>query len=437
MAFNLLDLFAPAATNRLINAAPIGGQSQNMLVSRDIPQDTQLSSSFPLPAPDPQTTSVVQSPAPLPVAGTQIASATQSNPSLLDKYQQFWDSDRGSRLRDMFAGWAMGTTPQQSLALGAANMSANSKERTAKNQTLAWLKGRGVSDDEATFLAGNPNALGDYLKNVYAAQRNQGLLNVGKGAALYDPNSKQWITPPEGADGGTEYGLAPVYGKDASGNTVIGQLGKNGEFHQTQLPEGFTPTPGISNIDTGTGTLTINSKTGTPIAATPKDIAGENQQKASGTAQGQAQAALPAVEGAANQLLSSIDSLDKDPYLPQMLGPVNSRKWNLSADSERVKSKMDQIGGQSFLQAYNTLRGAGQITEVEGQKATAAMARLNTAQNEQDYREALGELRGIVQNSVQRARQQAGVKVDNSSSSATPDFSKMSDDELKRIINGQ
>lgn len=180
MAFNLLDLFAPAATNRLINPNPIGGQPQNMLVSRDIPQDTQLSSSFPLPAPDPQTTAAVQSPAPQPVSGTQVASASQSNPSLLDKYQQFWDSDRGSRLRDMFLGWSAGGTPQQSLALGAAAVAQGAKTRKGTNQTVEWLKRRGMSDADAAFYAGNPTALGDYLKTLTASQDPSRALQMQK-----------------------------------------------------------------------------------------------------------------------------------------------------------------------------------------------------------------------------------------------------------------
>ncbi|NVM43187.1 hypothetical protein HWX16_23160 [Ochrobactrum intermedium] len=103
-----------------------------------------------------------------------------------------------------------------------------------------------------------------------------------------------------------------------------------------------------------------------------------------------------------------IDSLDTDPYLDSMVGPVASRMPNITADAARVQSKMDQIGGQAFLQAFNSLKGGGQITEIEGQKATQAIARLNTAQSPADYRQALGELRQIVLTGVQRARQQAG-----------------------------
>jgi hypothetical protein len=50
----------------------------------------------------------------------------------------------------------------------------------------------------------------------------------------------------------------------------------------------------------------------------------------------------------------------------------------------------DQIMGQAFLQAFERLKGAGQITEIEGQKATAAITSLSLAQTENDFvREAM------------------------------------------------
>ncbi|PST19717.1 hypothetical protein C7U61_14590 [Rhizobium sp. JAB6] len=262
-----------------------------------------------------------------------------------------------------------------------------------------------VKLDDGTLARANQSTGEVQSLGKFASSKKE-ILSNGKGA-FYDTSTGQWIAPPEGMAGGTEYGLAPIYGTDAGGNTVIGQLAKDGTFQQTKLPQGFVPTPGVSNTDLGTSVITRNNKTGQIIDTQAKDVRGEARDKAGGTAQAAAQTALPAVEGAANQILSSIDSLANDPYLPKMLGK-SSYLPNVTTDSQRVQSKMDQITGQTFLQAYNTLRGAGQITEVEGQKATAAMARLNTAQSEKDYRDALNDLRGVVQNAVQRARQQAG-----------------------------
>ncbi|WP_273727472.1 hypothetical protein [Brucella gallinifaecis] len=207
----------------------------------------------------------------------------------------------------------------------------------------------------------------------------------------------------------TEYGLSPQYGVDANGNPVLVQLGKDGTSIQTPLPNGVKLSKEPIKLDAGTHFVLLDPITRQPIGQVPKDVAGAAAAGAEGKAQAEAKGNLPVVESNAGSILGMIDSLDSDPYLDSMLGPANSRKWNVTADAARVQSKMDQIGGQAFLQAFNSLKGGGQITEIEGQKATEAIARLNTAQSPADYRQALDELRTIVKMGVTRARQQAGV----------------------------
>ncbi len=205
-----------------------------------------------------------------------------------------------------------------------------------------------------------------------------------------------------------DLGLNPQYGLDKDGNPVLLQLGKNGKVVQSQMPDGVTLSKEPIKLDAGTHFVLLDPITRQPVGQIPKDVAGAASEGASGKAQGEASANLPVVEANANAILGMIDSLDTDPYLDSMVGPVSSRLPNVSAEAARVQSKMDQIGGQAFLQAFNSLKGGGQITEIEGQKATQAIARLNAAQKPADYRQALNELRQIVSTGVQRARQQAG-----------------------------
>lgn len=233
------------------------------------------------------------------------------------------------------------------------------------------------------------------------------LINAGDGR-LYNPATGQWITAPAGSGGNGEYGLNPQYGVDANGNPVILQLNKAGEATTTKLPEGVKLSKEPIKLDVGTEFVLLDPVTRQPIGRIAKDVTGEASATAQGKAQGEAVAALPQVEQAASNMLATIDSLASDPYLGKMLGPIDSRLPNISENAARVQSKIDQLTGQSFLQAYNTLRGGGQITEVEGQKATQAMARLNEAQSEADYKSALNDLREVVQAGVMRAREKAG-----------------------------
>lgn len=281
-------------------------------------------------------------------------------------------------------------------------------------------------------LGGKPNNSWDFVKlddgTLARANKQTGAVETlgqfqsGKkelqkvGNALYDASTGQWIVAPEGA-GANKLGLAPIYGTDENGNTVLGQIGQDGSFHRVDTG-GFKPVGNVTNTNLGT-TIVTRDKAGNIINTSPIDVAGKEQQTQQGKNLAANQQALPAVEAASNQLLTTIDSLANDPYLDKTLGPVNSRLPNVTGDSERVQAKKDQITGQTFLQAYNTLRGGGAITDIEGQKATQSLARLNSAQNAKDYRDALNEFRSIVVNAAQRARTQAGQSVAPTSSNKT------------------
>ncbi len=51
----------------------------------------------------------------------------------------------------------------------------------------------------------------------------------------------------------------------------------------------------------------------------------------------------------------------------------------------------------------------GQITEVEGKKATEAIGRLNTAQSDKAFKQALGDLRDVVEGSMKRTSGEGGA----------------------------
>jgi hypothetical protein len=58
--------------------------------------------------------------------------------------------------------------------------------------------------------------------------------------------------------------------------------------------------------------------------------------------------------------------------------------------------KLGQIKGATFLQAFEALKGGGQITEIEGQKATQAISDLDLAQSEEAHEKSLKTLRGVL-----------------------------------------
>ena len=78
-------------------------------------------------------------------------------------------------------------------------------------------------------------------------------------------------------------------------------------------------------------------------------------------------------------------------------------------DTTDFKERFKQIGGQAFLQAFETLKGAGQITEIEGAKATAALNRMSLAQSEVEFVKAAREFEDSLNKGMELARKRAGL----------------------------
>jgi hypothetical protein len=89
------------------------------------------------------------------------------------------------------------------------------------------------------------------------------------------------------------------------------------------------------------------------------------------------------------------------------IGGIQGRQaeaFPLTQNQRRTQPFIDQLKGQAFLTAFEQLKGGGQITEIEGRKATDAIIRLQQYQSEEDFAQALKDLRDIVQTGLNRAR---------------------------------
>lgn len=204
--------------------------------------------------------------------------------------------------------------------------------------------------------------------------------------------------------GAGELGLQPIWGTDAQGNPAVMQLGKNGQGVQSKLPEGFQPLKNGERLDLGTEWGILDPTTRQIVARVPKDVQGAAAAKTAGAAQGTAQAGLPNAISQGNAFLQEIEDLRKHPGRDMMTGFGGS--WNPGVPGTSTadfKARYDQLKGRTFLSAYNQLRGAGAITESEGPKAEAAVARLSRAQTREEFDTALNELSDVVSNGVKIA----------------------------------
>jgi hypothetical protein len=78
------------------------------------------------------------------------------------------------------------------------------------------------------------------------------------------------------------------------------------------------------------------------------------------------------------------------------------------SDTASFEVRQKQIEGKAFLEAFQTLKGGGAITEKEGEKGTAAIMRMNKASNEKEYTAAARELQEVLRTGMDRARTKAG-----------------------------
>jgi len=65
---------------------------------------------------------------------------------------------------------------------------------------------------------------------------------------------------------------------------------------------------------------------------------------------------------------------------------------------------LEQVLGGAFLEAYERLKGTGQITEIEGKKATQAITRMQRAVSETEFLQAAQEFRSSLENAMERTR---------------------------------
>jgi hypothetical protein len=154
--------------------------------------------------------------------------------------------------------------------------------------------------------------------------------------------------------------------------------------------------------------------------------------KAQGEAQAGAEINLPATMATAQTSLDLIDAITNDPSLEGITGMVQGRFMPFSQAGTDLNVKIDQLRNRVFLEAFQSLKGAGAITEKEGDAARAALARLDRSQSTEAYREALAELRGIIERGVAKAQALAS----GAAAAPTGNYSTMSDDEIMRMLGG-
>lgn len=130
-----------------------------------------------------------------------------------------------------------------------------------------------------------------------------------------------------------------------------------------------------------------------------------------------------------NRMRSMQKTLDTASYMDDLLEKVKTHPGRQYATGKssilpkvpgtepaNFQVLLDQLQGQQFMQAYETLKGGGQITEIEGRKATDAMARMNPRQTEESFLQGVSEFQEI----IRAAKERAAAKIQPAESPSTP-----------------
>lgn len=144
-------------------------------------------------------------------------------------------------------------------------------------------------------------------------------------------------------------------------------------------------------------------------AAKAAAIAGGRTQ---GTNQAQATADLPRVVQQGEQTIKLVNDLLQHPGFGVSVGktaPVGSLAAMVpGTNASSFDIALNQLKGKQFLEAFESLKGGGAITEIEGQKAQQAMSRMEKSNTEEEFTKASREFQGIIQQGINRAKSKAG-----------------------------
>ena len=373
----------------------------------------------------------------------------------------------------MVSGRYVGASPLQGIANMYSAYKGNqmSKEADRKQQELAqMLRQQGVqeSQDILSTMRGR-QAVPEVVPQGQTMLDDQGMMTMGsqRGVAGVAPDLQSAYAKAIGSRSPQGQALAPILAKQLmrepkwekveqldqkTGDTITGMVDVNSPNPEsTYRPIGVSK-PAMSQKDIiDFRDRGINVGGGAPMAGgqgggnqvtnmgsqamgfNPNLSAAKNRELAFKKADRQAEFAekAPAALEMMSQTITNINDLIGDTKVVNGKIVYGTKKPHEGFESSvgfsgaplakyisgspvaDFRGRFDQIKDKTFLQAFENLKGAGQITEVEGAKATSALNRMSLAQSEKEFIIAAREFEENVTKGMQLARERAGFTTPN------------------------
>jgi hypothetical protein len=316
------------------------------------------------------------------------------------------------------------TGPIGAILGGIGGAVSGQSATTNRNQTQQLLIQKGMDPGIAKLVTSNPELMKSVMPQLMGTAGQTDDIKEYQFAKKEDPSLTfdRFMAKKRAVSG--EYGLTPIWGTGPDGKPAYIQPGKSGDARLAKLPDGFNIARDPIKVDAGTHFILLDPQTRQPVGTIPKNIEGKEAAEERGKALGQAQVNLPNVIANAEQTVKTIDSVLNDPNRERGTGVSSLFNTIPGTKGFDFAQKVEMLKGKTFLEAFQSLKGGGAITDIEGKKAEAAIARLNVAQSEGAFKEALMELREVVTAGMERARARAqspGAVAGPSAAAARPD----------------
>jgi hypothetical protein len=304
-------------------------------------------------------------------------------------------------MRDLVAGALLsyggaGVGPvlagQQNRRRREEEMLAQNQQQAQLNATKQWLKAKGREDLIPLVDAGQAS---DALRMATQQEQGPDLPAVAQEYEYARQNGFQgsfmdYQAGKQRQGAGVTYNN-PQWLQDDSGKWVYGVTGSDGSFKVVPNPDGLE-------------------------FAGPEGVAaGRSRGAEIGKAQGGAAAELPGASIAAQENIRLVDEALADPALPSAVGPIDGNLpgfvRNFRPGVANFDERISQLKGKAFLVARQELKGGGQITDYEGQRAEAALIRAGQAKGEDEFRAAMLEFKDAIMRGYAILERQASGEI--------------------------
>ena len=330
--------------------------------------------------------------------------------------------------------------PRATSQVGAGNWTALPASAQAALASVTYNYGSLPSSVVAAVKTGDVNAIADAVqalkdnpgRRAQEAADIRGNGRIQSSATVPSMTMGQQFAAPGSVPGGlnalaplaaapTNAMLAPPVQAPLSLEPSIPGIAPGTPVRTTKPPDGYrvAPNGGFEIIPGGPADPAVKAAAQTATTAATKTAelqvkAAENLPKLRENIQ-VIQNALDQMVGGTK--LDAKGNLVKDKNAPlhpgfeasvgQSVSKLISKEPFAGTDRADFESLFKQVQGGAFLDAYNTLRGGGSITQPEGEKATAAKNAMNMATSEKAFIRAANDYRDALTRGLKLMEQQA------------------------------